>query len=316
VSALEARYRRLLRLYPRDYRRQRGEEMVGTYLETVGGGRRWPRPADVADLVAGSLRQRVRAAGPAFAGGLHAAAVLALTAAGALSAIWLFYVELTHLDTTGAPPRFGPFRGLGAVAWLAWLAAAVVGAASPGRRYRWALAGALSVTVAAVPASLMTPYDRPALMALLPQLALGLVALGLGGRATRITRSIPLAAAAVTAVVLQLFCLPHSPLPAGFNVSYGYRLEAEHLMPTTGVLLAIAGLVTAIALRARGLWTLALLATPVAFCFVEPAARRISGKRPWNPADFDDLVAASIGLTLVAVVVTLGLRMAARRAST
>lgn len=309
MSTLEARYRRLLRLYPSGYRRQRGEEMVGTYLETVGDGRRWPRVADVADVVAGSVRQRVRAAGPSFAGGLRAAGVLALTAAGALAAFWLLFVELT------GERDVGPFRGLGALVWLAWLAAAVMAAVAPGRAYRWTAVGALAATVAVVPVAALTPFGRPALMALLPQVALGLVALGLDGRPRRLAGSVPLAAAAVTGAALLLFCLPYSPFAAGFNVSGGYRFEAHTVGPATGVLLGIASLATAAALRARGLWALALLATPVALCFVEPAAREISGKRPWNPADFHDLVAASIGLTAVAAGVALALRVAARRAS-
>ncbi|GAA4467789.1 hypothetical protein [Phytohabitans houttuyneae] len=309
MSPLEARYRRLLRLYPADYRAERGEEMVGTYLQMVRNGQRWPRAADVADLVAGSLRQRVRAAGPAFAGGRHAAAVLALATAGALAAIWLLYVELT------GERHFGPFRGLGGLVWLAWLAAAVLPVASSGRAHRWTVAGALAATVAVVPVSALVPVDRPALMELLPQFALGVVALGLDGRGTRANPAVPAVATSVTAAVLLLFCLPYSPLPAGFGVSYGYRAEVHSVAPAAGALLAAAGLACAALLRARGLWALTLLATPVALCFVEPVARRISGKRPWNPADFDDLVLASVGLTGVAVVVVLGLQVAARRAS-
>ena len=64
---LERRYRRLLRLLPRQYRMERGEEMTGSFLDTAeaeaeGGGRRWPDPREVVSLLALAVRVRTGAA--------------------------------------------------------------------------------------------------------------------------------------------------------------------------------------------------------------------------------------------------------------
>jgi hypothetical protein len=58
VTALERRTRLLLRLYPADYRRERGEEMIGTLLETTPDGRAWPRLRDARALGVGGLKAR------------------------------------------------------------------------------------------------------------------------------------------------------------------------------------------------------------------------------------------------------------------
>jgi hypothetical protein len=58
MTALERRTRLLLRVYPADYRRERGEEMIGTLLETTPDGRAWPRLRDVRALTAGGLKAR------------------------------------------------------------------------------------------------------------------------------------------------------------------------------------------------------------------------------------------------------------------
>ena len=317
ADKLAAHYRRLLRVYPRDYRRQRGEEIVGTYLELAGARRRWPSPRDAADLVAGSMRQRLRAAGPGLAGGLHLAGVFALVAASALAAYWLSFVELTGPQWVPISHTVGPFRSLGGFVWLAWLAAAVVTAASPGRRSRRAVAGALMTSVVVVLIAPLTPYGRPALMALLPQFALGLLSLGISGRAARPARFAPLAAAAVTTAAAHLFYRPYAPGTFNYGVELGYRFWARDLTPTVGLLLGLAGLLAAVTLgirrRVDGLWTALILLVPVALCFVEPGARRISGNGPWQPAEFDDLAIATVGLTLAAITAAVGLSTLARR---
>ncbi|WP_434090352.1 hypothetical protein [Micromonospora avicenniae] len=89
MSDLERRYLRLLRAYPADYRRSRGAEIVGTYLDLAEQGQRWPSPADAADLLRGGLRQRLRAAGAAdLIPGVRLAAVLAFLTATTLAAAW------------------------------------------------------------------------------------------------------------------------------------------------------------------------------------------------------------------------------------
>jgi hypothetical protein len=64
VSALERRYRRLLAWYPAEHRRTYGDEMIGVLLAATPQGRRRPRAGDVADMIRGGLRTRLRL-GPA-----------------------------------------------------------------------------------------------------------------------------------------------------------------------------------------------------------------------------------------------------------
>lgn len=59
---LERRYRRLLGLYPAGHRRLHGEEMLAVLLASAPAGRDRPGPAATADLIAGALRVRSRAA--------------------------------------------------------------------------------------------------------------------------------------------------------------------------------------------------------------------------------------------------------------
>ena len=58
MTALEARCRWLLRAYPAWYRRQRGEEMLGTLMEASPVGRQWPSPRDIWAMMVGGLRVR------------------------------------------------------------------------------------------------------------------------------------------------------------------------------------------------------------------------------------------------------------------
>jgi hypothetical protein len=56
VNSLERRARWLLRVYPAAYRRERGDEMIGTLLEATPEGRAWPRLRDARALVIGGLQ--------------------------------------------------------------------------------------------------------------------------------------------------------------------------------------------------------------------------------------------------------------------
>ncbi len=58
MTALEWRCRWLLHAYPAWYRRQRGEEMLGTLMEASPAGRRWPSLRDIRAMLIGGLRVR------------------------------------------------------------------------------------------------------------------------------------------------------------------------------------------------------------------------------------------------------------------
>jgi hypothetical protein len=62
MTALERRYRKLLRAYPDSYREQHGEEIIATLLDVARDGQRWPAPREMAGLARGALRARSHAA--------------------------------------------------------------------------------------------------------------------------------------------------------------------------------------------------------------------------------------------------------------
>lgn len=75
-AELERRYRRLLRLYPREFRARRGAEMLGVLMASARDGQTRPTPGDVADIVRGSLLMRLRGPRGGWASALAAFAVL------------------------------------------------------------------------------------------------------------------------------------------------------------------------------------------------------------------------------------------------
>ena len=76
-AELERRYRRLLGLYPREFRARRGTEMLGVLMASARDGQTRPAPGDVADMVKGSLLMRLRGPRGGWASALAAFAVLA-----------------------------------------------------------------------------------------------------------------------------------------------------------------------------------------------------------------------------------------------
>lgn len=131
-TALERRARMLLRAYPPPYRRDRGEEMLGTLLEATPVGQSWPRARDAWSMLAGGRRARAarnRQAGPAAS--LRQAAILAIT---------LFLSLLVNLYLDASFTASG-----GSHAWAGFtvsvLLAALVLAMWSGRRSYIALTG-------------------------------------------------------------------------------------------------------------------------------------------------------------------------------
>jgi hypothetical protein len=61
---LERRYRRLLRFYPKRFRREREEEIVSVLMAGARDGQRWPRPAEVVDLLRYAPPSRLRQGPP------------------------------------------------------------------------------------------------------------------------------------------------------------------------------------------------------------------------------------------------------------
>ncbi|MEU6207072.1 hypothetical protein ABZ814_26180 [Micromonospora musae] len=314
MSDLEHRYLRLLRAYPADYRRSRGTEIVGTYLDLARPGQRWPSAADTADLLRGGLRQRLRAAGAAdLAPGVRLAAVLAFLTATTLAATWSV-LELHPPRAEWGVPSAGPFVSLGIVVWVAWLLAALVHVVAPARWTRRAVLLAMLLTLAVVPAAALADLPRPPLFVLLPQVALGLVALGLPERLPVPLRAAPLLAIGAAGLA-QLNLLPRND----FFVSY-YGWTASQILPGTAVaVLAVVLLLgLGLALRAdhRGGWALLVLLTPLGLLSLHPLAGAVDGLVHGAPQPGWSAYAATAVAVVLVGPALLPLTLALRRRAT
>ncbi|MEU7876208.1 hypothetical protein [Dactylosporangium sp. NPDC049140] len=181
TAPLEARYERLLRVYPAAFRRVHGEDMLTTMLADAGEGRRWPRPGDAADILFHALRQRLfrRPGGGLLDSGWSDAcallgpvlavvlATLRLTAAArrALSGLSSQWATPPHVLNPGAT-----------VLLLAGAWALVAAAAFAGRRRIAAGLGWVALLIEAVTLLRRFPDDPVAVVYGLWWLALGLVA--------------------------------------------------------------------------------------------------------------------------------------------
>lgn len=99
MQPLERRYRRLMFAHPPAYRREREDEIVGTLLDVAEDDRRWPTPAEAADLVLNGWRTRVRSAtGTTTAGlwveSLSLAAVMGVTVVAGVSIAMLWFLAM------------------------------------------------------------------------------------------------------------------------------------------------------------------------------------------------------------------------------
>ena len=63
-AILERRYRRLLACFPRAFRRENEQEILGVLIAGAGEGRRRPGLAESADLIGNALLMRLRPGGP------------------------------------------------------------------------------------------------------------------------------------------------------------------------------------------------------------------------------------------------------------
>ncbi|WP_305784609.1 hypothetical protein [Symbioplanes lichenis] len=268
MSPLERRYLAVVRLcYPADHWLGRGREVVGTYLDLAEPGRRWPSAADVADLAAGGVRAHLRSTGAAaLLPGFRLAAALALLTATALAAAWSV-IEVRPLPFL---PGAGPFASLGIAAWLAWLVAAL-GYAVAGPWTRFAVGGALALTVAVLPVAALTGLPRPPVFVLVPQVALGVVALAGSGRAPATVRLLPAAAGTVTAIAAAW------QLPGG---DY-YGPQPTQVLAIAGTALLLIAMALAVVHGRRGGWALLILATPLGMLSLHPLARATDGEPSW-----------------------------------
>lgn len=305
MKTLERRYLRLLSAYPSDYRRSRGAEIVGTCLDLAKPGQRWPSPGDIADLIRGGLRQRLRAAGLLdLISGVRLASVVALLAATTFAAIW-WVAELRATQPDWNVPHVGPFASLAFMAWTAWLIVAITAALSPGRSTRTAVGAALLLTIATVPVSALTGLPRPPLFILLPQVTLGALTLLLPKRPPAAVRvGVPLVAVGAGGMTLYL---------AGHEALDGYYAAGTaRFLPTAAGLLMAAALLLALGLALhrdnRGIWALLVLLAPVGQLALHMLAGTVSPDRGSPSVEFGTLAAYAVLVSLLGpALLTLGI---------
>ncbi len=110
TARLADRYRRLIAVYPTEYRRLRGEELIGTLLDAAAPGQRFPSPADVVDLTRGALRVRARGRyRPALRDGAAWASPVAWALAAGLAVLFWIAIEPHGTPMVGSAPTLGPW---------------------------------------------------------------------------------------------------------------------------------------------------------------------------------------------------------------
>ena len=256
TGLLRKRYTALLRCYPAADRAGRGAEIVETYVDLAPPGQRWPRAGDVADVLTGGLRRHLRLRNAlGLIEALPVAGALALMMAAVLAGIWLVKTEGAGAAEYLGPPVLGPFHTLGVLAWVAWLLAPLAALAGLGR---WAVGGALVVTVGvALAGAVVPPLElsavHPPLFLLAPQIGLGLLALAAdhrrGLRDTAVVVAPAAAAAGLTVLVSVDHQVGHEALPVAALI----------------LVLAVTALGVAFTVRRdrRAWWPAALFAGPV-----------------------------------------------------
>lgn len=274
TEVLARRYERLLVAYPPPYRSARGEEIVATLLEAAEPGQRIPRAADVADLVAGGLRQRLGVAAIAgFCGGLVTAAPIAVAFAAGISAFaWWRLEPVAATVHIGGSPLFGEFRTLGPLAYVAWLAAGLASVFLRRAVSRAVIGLAIAVTVVGVPLlAAVTSVERPPLWILMTLTGFGALALAGSGPAAGAPSRPPLderlgVAAGAVAVALSASAIAVTTRPPGTEWDY-YEPTIAHVGAVVGLTIAA---VVAVAIHRvlhgrtahEWLWAAVLLGVP------------------------------------------------------
>jgi hypothetical protein len=308
MSDLERRYQLLVRLfYPGGYGRARETELVGTYLDLAEAEKTRPRLRDVADLATGGAREHLRVSG--LRPGLNVAGVLAMITAVALAATFAVY------EMSPAPPeweawgyrKLGPFFTVGGWAWAVWLLAAIIFATGRVGWSRAAIGLAMVATAATVPLAALTGLGRPALFVVLPQLMLGVVALG-AGRYPLWVRLLP--AAGAVAIMAAL-----SPRVDGFWTYYGWSFREIPTMAGAALLIVTALVAAALATRgdARGGSALLILIGPIGLLSLHELAANLAGAVHGSQTPDRQMLAATAVLVGVVAVAALLLALNVRR---
>lgn len=242
-------YRRLLFTYPDSYRRERGDELVGTMMDGARPGQRRPTVAEAVDLILGGLRRQAGLWRLVLPESVTTAGAFALALAVGLSAFWVTSDELLAEPNSvfaGTHPM-GPFHTIGPVAYAAWLFTLAM-VTLVGRRARWLILLPLAVTAVlpylAEPLGLAPPWGAANRLLLV----LGVGALAMPAWPTRRQRIAIAAGAGVTTAVAWI---------GGLWAAHSSGSEIVQSESTVGT-----GLAATMALLAFGYWLLRRCAAP------------------------------------------------------
>jgi hypothetical protein len=262
VDDLERRYRRLLRTYPSGYRREREDEIIGTFLDGAAPGQTRPTAADTADIVVAGLRARLGVLGGGDVGlGLRTAAPVALAVAAGMAVLGL--LRDSH-STAGHPSPFRPALFV----YAAWLLAVIGGVVLPVVLARVLAAMALLGTLAAlvlVSRSWSSPSPGWSLMVLT---LLGCVAVAGGGPMSTRQRAGLAAGTMVSVAVLggSALLVPTADGPSwltsGRVMNHHYQSAVEAVV-AVAIAVLLAGMAVLGRLRDRR-WRVAALTLLVA----------------------------------------------------
>jgi hypothetical protein len=227
MSERDEHFARLLLIYPKAYREERGEEILGTLLDASPSHKSYPALRDVLDVTLHGLQMRLGLTADRFVGRvLGLAAMPGLVIAAVLSIFLAIFGEwLPHVGQ--AAPMNGPLSMAALLVYVAWVLGAAGGVIWPHRRRVFAAVCVL-VTVLVVASTIGRhgfPTARPAMMALVAGFGLPCVFAPIRD-SVRHRLAGSLAVGVASAMLIWLFIASHrwGSFYAGFYWLGTYRL--------------------------------------------------------------------------------------------
>jgi hypothetical protein len=199
---LERRYRRVLRLYPREFRARSESEMLGVLMASAPDGQLRPARADVTDIVRGALIVRLRGPRDGWVSALAAFSLLAplfLVMTDVLQVVFPYRVNITGLTRVlDGTATLVPLRGM----------AGQVGGIQLLSQHGFLLLAAGHLIIAAL---VVAGLRRTALAAMVVVAAVDLIQWGSFGIPIRMPYSVQIVT--ITVFVLEAVALAVSPGP-------------------------------------------------------------------------------------------------------
>jgi hypothetical protein len=269
MTRLEDEYRAALRWYPRAWRQQHGDALVGTLLDAAEAeGRDEATASERRDLRLNGVRARGLAFLPI--GIADRAASLALGIGGAFATLQFVGIEWAPWTPTAAhhaqwtlpvpaEAEFGPFVSVGAVFYLIWIAAFVTGMLG----WRWVTRTVLGLTLVASIVMALLPVTpatlaRPPLTGMLAMALLaGVALLGTPGRSARSAGWLAITFAVATAAICGTFWIrfptTHFPQPGAWGTRQFFTA-----LPAPWIALGLAAAIVLALIARRRNWAIAL----------------------------------------------------------